>query len=77
MANPINRYLVNSPMLPQLQKDADGDLPLIVQNQSPGKERKPTGCPHPRSHSPSSCAYWPKEAALDGKWTPPPLKRAT
>jgi len=24
VANPIDRYLINSPMLPQLKKDADG-----------------------------------------------------
>jgi hypothetical protein len=28
VANPINRYLINSPMLPQLKKDADGGLTL-------------------------------------------------
>jgi hypothetical protein len=28
VANPINRYLVNSPM-PQFQRDADGGLTLI------------------------------------------------
>ena len=26
VANPINRYLINSPMLPELKKDADGGL---------------------------------------------------
>jgi hypothetical protein len=26
VANPINRYLINSPMLPELNKDADGGL---------------------------------------------------
>src|SRR5438046_2053002 len=32
VANPINRYLINSPMLPQLKKDADGGLTLHIQN---------------------------------------------
>src|SRR5207247_5954715 len=26
VANPINRYLINSPMLPELKKDADGGI---------------------------------------------------
>jgi len=28
--NPINRYLINSPMLPQLKKPADGSLTLYI-----------------------------------------------
>jgi hypothetical protein len=34
--NPINRYLINSSMLPQLTRDADGGLTLYVQHPSPG-----------------------------------------
>jgi hypothetical protein len=40
VANPLNRYLINSPMLPQLKRDADGGLTLIIQNESPGKEKE-------------------------------------
>ena len=32
VVNPINRYLINSPMLPQLKRNADGGLTLIIQN---------------------------------------------
>src|SRR5213596_1113329 len=39
VANPINRYLINSPMLPQLKRDADGGITLLIQNESPGKEK--------------------------------------
>ena len=35
-ANPLNRYLINSPMLPNLKRDADGGITLYVQNESPG-----------------------------------------
>ncbi len=38
-ANPLNRYLINSPMLPDLKRDADGGITLYVQNESPGKEQ--------------------------------------
>src|SRR6185295_12130262 len=40
VANPIDRYLINSPMLPQFKHDADGGLTLIVQNESPGKDKE-------------------------------------
>ena len=38
--NPINRYLINSPMLPQLKKDADGGVTLYIQKDSPGKYKE-------------------------------------
>src|SRR5204862_2672926 len=48
VANPINRYLINSPMLPQLKRDADGGLTLIIQNQFPGKDKEPNWLPAPK-----------------------------
>ena len=36
VANPINRYLINSPMLPSLVPDKDGGYTFYVQNESPG-----------------------------------------
>jgi hypothetical protein len=77
VANPINRYLVNSPMLPQLVKDADGGLTFYVQNESPGKDKEPNWLPAPKG--PFFIAmrlYWPKDEALDGTWKQPPMKRA-
>jgi hypothetical protein len=56
VANPINRYLLNSPMLPQFVKDPDGGLTLYVQNESPGKDKEPTGCLRPKAPSLPSCA---------------------
>jgi hypothetical protein len=56
VANPINRYLLNSPMLPQFVKDADGGLTFYVQNESPVRTRSRTGCPHPRVPSSLQCA---------------------
>ena len=34
--NPINRYLINSPMLPDMKKNADGSLTIYIQKDSPG-----------------------------------------
>jgi hypothetical protein len=75
-ANPLNRYLLNSPMLPQFTRDADGGLTLLIQNESPGTDKEANWLPAPKG--PFFMAmrlYWPKAEALEGKWTAPPLKR--
>jgi hypothetical protein len=78
VANPINRYLINSPMLPQLKRDADGGLTLLIQNESPGKEKEANWLPAPKGpFAMYMRLYWPKEAAMEGKWKQPPLQRAT
>jgi hypothetical protein len=77
VANPINRYLLNSPMLPQFKKDADGGLTLLIQNESPGKDKEPNWLPAPKGPFMMAMRlYWPKEAAVDGSWTAPQLTRA-
>ncbi|MGZ5912007.1 MAG: DUF1254 domain-containing protein [Reyranella sp.] len=78
VANPLNRYLINSPMLPSLKLDADGGLTLLIQNESPGKDKEANWLPAPKG--PFFMAmrlYWPKDEALEGKWTAPPLLEAT
>ncbi|RYD66933.1 MAG: DUF1254 domain-containing protein [Verrucomicrobiaceae bacterium] len=76
VANPINRYLINSPMLPQLQRDADGGLTLLIQNESPGKEKEANWLPAPKGPFVMAMRlYWPKEEALSGKWQAPPLQK--
>ena len=37
--NPINRYVINPPMLPGLVTNPDGSLTFYVQNESPGAEQ--------------------------------------
>jgi hypothetical protein len=77
VANPINRYLINSPMLPQLQRDADGGLSLIIQNESPGNDKEANWLPAPKGPFIMYMRlYWPKEEATEGKWTAPPLRQA-
>jgi hypothetical protein len=76
-ANPLDRYLLNSPMLPQFKKDTDGGLTLIIQNEAPSKDMEANWLPAPKG--PFFMAmrlYLPKPDALEGKWTAPPLKRA-
>jgi hypothetical protein len=77
VANPINRYLINSPMLPQLHRDADGGLTLLIQNESPAKDEEANWLPAPKGpFAMYMRLYWPKEAALDGQWTAPKLNKA-
>jgi hypothetical protein len=74
--NPINRYLINSTMLDQLKKDADGSITLHIQNASPGKEKESNWLPAPKGPFMMAIRiYWPKEEALNGTWQQPPLKK--
>ena len=76
-ANPLERYLVNSPMLPQFKRDPDGGLTLLVQHDSPGKDKEANWLPAPsESYFMVMRLYWPKDEALSGKWTAPSLTRA-
>ena len=75
-ANPLNRYLLNSPMLPQFRQDPDGGLTLYIQHDSPGKQWEANWLPAPTgSFFMAMRLYWPKAEAVEGKWTAPPLKR--
>jgi hypothetical protein len=77
VANPLNRYVLNSPMLPQFKRDADGGLTLYIGNESPGSGKEANWLPAPKG--PFAMAlrlYWPKPAALDGQWKHPPVKKA-
>lgn len=76
VANPINRYLINSPMLPQLRRDEDLGITLHIQNESPGKDRESNWLPAPTGPFWVTVRlYWPKEEALNGTWRLPPLER--
>ena len=76
VANPINRYLINSPMLPDLKKDADGGLTLDIQHDSPGKDKESNWLPAPDgSFLMALRLYWPKPEALNGTWKQPQLER--
>ena len=75
-ANALNRYLINTPMLPSLAKDKDGGITLYIQHDSPGKDKESNWLPAPAG--PFALAmriYWPKPEALNGTWKAPPLER--
>jgi hypothetical protein len=73
-ANKLNRYLINSPMLPSLKKDAAGGLTLYVSHDSPGADKESNWLPAPDGPFFAVLRlYWPKPAALDGRWKAPKL----
>ena len=82
--NPIDRYLINSPMLPDMKTNPDGSLTLYIQKDSPGKENEANWLPAP--DGPIYLVmrlYWPKESAPSilppgkGTWQPPALVKAS
>jgi hypothetical protein len=76
VANPLNRYLINSPMLSSLQRDADGSITIYIQNESPGKEKESNWLPAPQGpFLVVMRLYWPKAEALNGTWKAPALQR--
>jgi hypothetical protein len=76
--NPINRYLINSPMLPNLTKNADGSLTLYIQNSPPESDRQPNWLPAPPGPFTIFLRlYWPKEDALNGSWQAPKLTKVS
>jgi hypothetical protein len=75
-ANPLNRYLINSAMLPNLMRDEDGGVTLYVQNAQPDGDRKANWLPAPKGPFFAAMRlYWPKAEAANGKWKVPPLQR--
>jgi hypothetical protein len=78
--NPINRYLINSPMLPQMKKNKDGSLTLYIQKESPGKAREASWLPAPNDTIYLVLRlYWPKDTPPsilppgEGTWKPPAI----
>ena len=76
--NPINRYLINSPMLPNMKKNADGSLTLYIQKDRPGKDKESNWLPAPNDLIYLVLRlYWPKETPPsilppgEGTWKPP------
>ena len=82
--NPINRYLINSPMLPGMKTGPDGSLTLYIQKDSPGADKEANWLPAP--DDPIYLVmrlYWPKTTppsilpAGEGTWKPPAVKQVS
>ena len=76
--NPIDRYLINSPMLPNMKKNADGSLTLYIQKDSPDADKESNWLPAPNDLIYLVLRlYWPKTEPPsilppgEGTWKPP------
>jgi len=77
--NPINRYLVNSPMLPGMKKNPDGSLTIYIQKDAPSADKRANWLPAPDGPIYMVMRlYWPAEPPGlsilppgDGSWKPP------
>ena len=81
--NPINRYLINSPMLPGMKRNPDGSVTLYIQKESPGKAKEANWLPAPNDTIYLVMRlYWPKETPPSilppgsGTWQPPAIQVA-
>lgn len=78
--NPIGRYLINSPMIPNMKKGEDGSLTLYIQSESPGKDKEANWLPAPKGPIYLVMRlYWPKVESPsilppgEGTWKPPAI----
>jgi hypothetical protein len=76
LRNPINRYVINSVMLPSLQRDAGGGFTLYLQHESPGAKREANWLPvSTDAFNLAFRTYQPGRAIMDGTWQAPPVVR--
>lgn len=72
--NPIERYAIGD--RDRLKFNPDGSLDLYLQHESPGKDRESNWLPAPKDDFNLVLRmYWPRPAALQGEWKPPPVQR--
>lgn len=71
--NPLNKYTVSERN--KLVTNKDGSVDIIIQNESPGKDKEANWLPAPKGDFILMLRfYWPKEPLLNGKWSPPPVE---
>jgi hypothetical protein len=76
--NDLGRYLLNSTMLDDFARDADGGITFYIQKDAPSNDRLNNWLPAAAgAFSVNMRLYWPDQAALDGSWTQPPMERVT
>lgn len=81
--NPINRYLINSPMVPGMKKGEDGSLTIYIQKDAPSSDKMANWLPAPNGPIYMVMRlYWPKQTkpsilpAGAGTWSPPAIEVA-
>jgi hypothetical protein len=77
VANSANRYLINSPMLPDLKLDSDGGLTIYIQANSPPKDRQANWLYAPQAPFMLAMRYYlPQPQLIDATWKSPAVIRA-
>jgi hypothetical protein len=79
VANPLNRYTLSQRN--KLKTNPDGSVDLLIQNESPGKDKESNWLPAPKGDFVLMMRlYWPREKApslIDGSWKIPEVKAAS
>lgn len=73
-----SRHGINSSMMPDLARNADGSATLYLQHEAPEDQAESNWLPAP--NGPFYLVmrlYWPRPEAYDGTWSPPLVWRAT
>lgn len=76
VANPLNRYSISQRQ--DLKANADGSVDILIQHESPGKDKEANWLPAPAGRFVLMLRlYWPEEGTpsiLDGSWSIPAVK---
>jgi hypothetical protein len=79
VANPLNRYTLSQRN--KLKTNPDGSVDLLIQNESPGKDKESNWLPAPKGDFVLMMRlYWPREkppSLIDGSWKIPEVKEAS
>lgn len=71
--NPLNRFALGD--RDKLTFNADGSLDIHIQNETPGADKEANWLPAPKGEfNLAMRLYSPEREALDGSWTPPPVR---
>jgi hypothetical protein len=75
VANPLQRYLLNSTTLESYKYGPDGSLTFYIQKDSPGKDKESNWLPAPDGPFYAIYrVYMPGEAVLNGTWKKPQMQ---
>lgn len=72
--NTINRYVINTPLLPAMHKNADAGFTIYIQNTQPAGIEKTNWLPCPAGDFGITFrTYLPQAPIRNGKWQAPPV----